>query len=159
MKKFVLLLALFIGAENFVVSQTKITQDERMQWWRDAHFGMFIHWGLYAIPAGVWDGKEIEGIGEWIMKRAQVPAKEYRKLASEFNPVKFNAYDFVSTAKRAGMKYITITSKHHDGFAMFDSDASDYNIADATPYGQDVIKALADECHRQGLKICFYYSQ
>lgn len=158
MKKFILLLALFIGVKNAVVSQP-VTQDERMQWWRDAHFGMFIHWGLYAIPAGVWDGKEIEGIGEWIMKRAQIPAEEYRQLAAEFNPVKFNARDFVTTAKNAGMKYITITSKHHDGFAMFGSDASDYNIVDATPYGKDVIKALADECHRQGLKICFYYSQ
>jgi len=159
MKKLFLLLALIIGVKNFAGSQTNITQDERMQWWRDAHFGMFIHWGLYAIPAGVWDGKEIEGIGEWILKRAQIPVEEYRKLAAEFNPVKFNARDFVTTARNAGMKYITITSKHHDGFAMFDSDASDYNIVHATPYGKDVIKALADECHRQGLKICFYYSQ
>jgi alpha-L-fucosidase len=159
MRKLIVYLLLFIGVENITVAQTNITQDERMQWWREARFGMFIHWGLYAIPAGEWKGKEIEGIGEWIMKRAQIPAVEYCELAKEFNPVKFNARDFVTTAKNAGMKYITITSKHHDGFAMFQSDASKYNIVDATPYGKDVIKALAEECHKQGLKICFYYSQ
>ena len=159
MRKLIVLLVLFIGVENITVAQTNITQKERMQWWREARFGMFIHWGLYAIPAGEWKGKEIEGIGEWIMKRAQIPAVEYRELAKEFNPVKFNACDFVTTAKNAGMKYITITSKHHDGFAMFQSDASKYNIVDATPYGKDVIKDLAEECHKQGLKICFYYSQ
>lgn len=158
MKKILILIVLLIGIKEFAGAQS-VSQNERMQWWRDAHFGMFIHWGLYAIPAGEWEGKEIEGIGEWIMKRAQIPAAEYRQLAKEFNPVKFNAHDFVTTAKNAGMKYITITSKHHDGFAMFKSDASDYNIVDATPYGKDVIKALAEECHKQGLKICFYYSQ
>ena len=159
MRKLIVLLALFIGVESISVAQTNITQDERMQWWRDSRFGMFVHWGLYAIPAGEWNDREIEGIGEWIMKRAQVPAVEYRQLATNFNPVKFNAHDFVATAKNAGMKYITITSKHHDGFAMFQSDASKYNIVDATPFGKDVIKALAEECHKQGLKICFYYSQ
>lgn len=158
MKKTVILVALLIGLGNLTRAQS-ISQDERMHWWREAHFGMFIHWGLYAIPAGEWKGKEIEGIGEWIMKRAQIPASEYRQLAKKFNPVKFNAQDFVTTAKNAGMKYITITSKHHDGFAMFKSDASDYNIVDATPYGKDVIKELAEECHKQGIKICFYYSQ
>ncbi|QGY47812.1 alpha-L-fucosidase [Maribellus comscasis] len=158
MKKILILIALLIGIKDYARAQS-VSQNERMQWWRDAHFGMFIHWGLYAKPAGEWKGKEIEGIGEWIMKRAQIPAVEYRQLAKEFNPVKFNAHDFVTTAKNAGMKYITITSKHHDGFAMFKSDASDYNIVDATPYGKDVIKALAEECHKQGLRICFYYSQ
>jgi alpha-L-fucosidase len=158
MKKTVILIALLMGLGNLTGAQS-ISQDERMQWWREAHFGMFIHWGLYAVPAGEWKGKEIEGIGEWIMKRAQISASEYRQLAKKFNPVKFNAQDFVTAAKNAGMKYITITSKHHDGFAMFKSDASDYNIVDATPYGADVIKELAEECHKQGLKICFYYSQ
>jgi alpha-L-fucosidase len=136
-----------------------LTQDQRMQWWHEARFGMFIHWGLYAIPAGEWKGKEIEGIGEWIMKRAQIPVADYRQLAGQFNPVKFNAHDFVAAAKNAGMKYITITSKHHEGFAMFKSEASPYNIVDATPYGKDVIKALSEECQKQGLKLCFYYSQ
>jgi len=93
------------------------------------------------------------------MKNAKIPVAQYHELAKQFNPVKFNAQDFVATAKNAGMKYITITSKHHDGFAMFKSNASKYNIVDATPYGKDVIKELAEECHKQGLKICFYYSQ
>lgn len=140
-------------------AQQQITQNQRMQWWREGRFGLFIHWGLYAIPAGEWKGKDIAGIGEWIMKRATIPAAEYRTLAKQFNPVQFDAKAFVSVAKAAGMKYITITSKHHDGFAMFRSNASAYNIVDATPYGKDVIKALADECHRQDIKICFYYSQ
>ena len=142
-----------------VFAQNKITQDQRMQWWRNGRFGLFIHWGLYAIPAGEWKGKDIPGIGEWIMKRATIPAVEYRALAKQFNPVKFNAKEYVAVAKAAGMKYITITSKHHDGFAMFKSNASAYNIVDGTPYAKDVIKALADECHAQGVQICFYYSQ
>ncbi len=140
-------------------AQQTISQDQRMHWWRDARFGLFIHWGLYAIPAGEWKGKDIPGIGEWIMKRATIPAAEYRTLAKQFNPVQFDAKAFVSVAKAAGMKYITITSKHHDGFAMFKSKASPYNIVDATPYGKDVIKALADECRKQDMKLCFYYSQ
>ena len=159
MKNFLLLMAFVLGIQPALLAQKAITQDERMQWWREARFGMFIHWGLYCIPAGEWNGKPIEGIGEWIMKRATIPAAEYRQLAKQFNPVKFNAHDFVATAKNAGMKYIAITSKHHDGFAMFKSNASKYNIVDATPYGKDVIKALAEECQKQGLKMCFYYSQ
>ena len=159
MKNFLLLMAFILGIQPALLAQKTITQDERMQWWREARFGMFIHWGLYCIPAGEWNGKPVEGIGEWIMKRATIPATEYRQLAKQFNPVKFNAHYFVATARNAGMKYIAITSKHHDGFAMFKSNASKYNIVDATPYGKDVIKALAEECQKQGLKMCFYYSQ
>lgn len=159
MRKLILFLALLIGIQPIIFAQKTITQDERMQWWRDARFGMFIHWGLYSIPAGEWNGKQYPQIGEWIMKNAKIPVTEYRQLAGKFNPVKFNAHDFVATAKNAGMKYLTITSKHHDGFAMFKSYASKYNIVDATPYGKDVIKALAEECLKQGLKMCFYYSQ
>lgn len=159
MKKIILIISLLLAIQSITVAQKPVSQDERMEWWRDARFGMFIHWGLYSIPAGEWNGMQIPGIAEWIMKRALIPVVEYRQLASKFNPVKFNAHDFVTTAKNAGMKYITITSKHHDGFAMFKSYASNYNIVDATPYGKDVIKALADECQKQGLKLCFYYSQ
>ena len=159
MKKLTTLILILLSIQTLSPAQKTITQDERMQWWREARFGMFIHWGLYCIPAGEWNGKPIDGIGEWIMKRATIPAAQYRELAKQFNPVKFNAHDFVATAKNAGMKYITITSKHHDGFAMFKSNASKYNIVDATPYGKDVIKALAEECQKQGLKMCFYYSQ
>ena len=103
--------------------------------------------------------KGVPGIGEWIMKRAKIPVADYRKLATQFNPVKFNAHDFVSTAKNAGMKYLTITSKHHEGFAMFKSAISKYNIVDATPFGKDIIKELAAECLKQNMKLCFYYSQ
>jgi alpha-L-fucosidase len=156
-KTFVLLIIMAIQVQIF--AQKTITQDERMHWWREARFGMFIHWGLYAIPAGEWKGKEYDHIGEWIMNDAKIPAAEYRQLAAKFNPVKFDARAFVATAKNAGMKYIAITSKHHDGFAMFKSNASKYNIVDATPYGKDIIKALAEECHKQGIQMCFYYSQ
>ena len=160
MKKLTILFTLLLGIGPLLLSQKTITQDERMQWWREARFGMFIHWGLYAIPAGEWNGEQVPGgSAEWIMEHAHIPVADYRQLATKFNPMKFNAHDFVTTAKNTGMKYIVITSKHHDGFAMFKSNASKYNIVDATPYGKDVIKALAEECQKQGLKICFYYSQ
>ena len=133
--------------------------DSRMDWWREARFGMFIHWGLYAIPAGIWKGEEVPGIGEWIMFRKRIPVAEYEKLAGQFNPVKFDAAEWVSLAKRAGQKYIVITSKHHDGFCIFDSAVSDYDIMDATPFGRDPLKELADECQRQGMRLGFYYSQ
>ena len=120
---------------------------------------MFIHWGLYAIPAGVWKGKDIPGIGEWIMFRAQIPVAEYEELAKDFNPVKFDAKAWVQLAKEAGMKYLVITSKHHDGFGMYDSAASDYNIVAATPFKRDPMKDLAEACQEAGLKFCFYYSQ
>jgi alpha-L-fucosidase len=133
-------------------------RDARMAWWREARFGMFIHWGLYAVPAGEYQGKRSKEIGEWIMSWANIPRAEYEKFASQFNPVKFDAAEWVRVAKDAGMKYIVITSKHHDGFAMFDSKVSTYDIVDATPYGKDVMKALSAETKRQGLHFCFYYS-
>jgi alpha-L-fucosidase len=133
--------------------------DPRLDWWRDARFGMFIHWGLYAIPAGLWKGEAIPGIGEWIMLRARIPVAEYEKLAAEFNPVKFDAAAWVSLAKRAGQQYLVITSKHHDGFCLFDSAVTDYDIVDATPFKRDVLKELAAECQKQGIKLGFYYSQ
>ncbi|MGB2821629.1 MAG: alpha-L-fucosidase, partial [Phycisphaerae bacterium] len=130
-----------------------------LRWWREARFGMFIHWGLYAVPAGYYKGKECPGIGEWIMYRFQIPAAEYEEYALRFDPVMFNADAWVRLAKAAGMKYIVITSKHHDGFAMFDSPSSDYDIVDRTPYGRDPMAALAKACRKHGLKLCFYYSQ
>lgn len=134
-------------------------QDPRLDWWRDAKFGMFIHWGLYAVPAGEWKGQKVPGIGEWIMHRARIPVAEYEQLAREFNPVEFDAATWVSLAKRAGQKYIVITAKHHDGFCMYKSAVSDYNIVDATPFGRDPLKELAAECEKQGVKLGFYYSQ
>jgi alpha-L-fucosidase len=119
------------------------------EWFQDARFGMFIHWGVYSVL----------GDGEWVMQNKKIPIADYEKLPREFNPVDFDPVEWVSIAKNAGMKYITITSKHHDGFAMFDSKVSDYNIVARTPYKKDPLKALADEARRQGLKIFFYYSQ
>ncbi len=141
------------------ISQAQQKQDRRMKWWREARFGMFIHWGLYAIPAGTWKGKRVPGIGEWIQKRAPIPVAEYEKLAAKFNPTKYDARAWVQLAKDAGMKYLTLTSKHHDGFALFKSKVSPYNMVDATPYGKDVIVDLAKECKKAGIRLCFYYSQ
>ena len=134
-------------------------KDSRMEWWREARFGMFVHWGLYAQAAGEWEGEKIPWIGEWIMARAQIPVKAYEKLAKDFNPVKYDAEQWVKLAKQAGMKYIVITAKHHDGFAMFHSKASQYNIVDATPFDRDPLKELADACRKNGIRLGFYYSQ
>jgi alpha-L-fucosidase len=134
-------------------------REKRLEWFRDAKYGMFIHWGLYAIPAGEWHGKRSLGLGEWIMNRSRVPVTEYETLAARFNPVRFDADEWVRLAQDAGMKYIVITSKHHDGFAMFKSAVSRYNVVDATPFKRDVLKELADACARRGMRLGFYYSQ
>ena len=134
-------------------------KDTRQKWWKEAKLGMFVHWGLYAIPAGVWKGKDWPGIGEWILKRMEIPIEEYRLLAKQFNPVHFNAEEWVALAVEAGMKYIVVTAKHHDGFAMYHSKCSLYNIVDATPYARDPMADLAVACRKAGIKLCFYYSQ
>ena len=140
-------------------TETPAQRDARMQWWREARFGMFIHWGLYSIPAGTWDGKQIPSVGEWIMNTASIPVADYKALAPIFNPTAFSAHDIVALAKSAGMKYIVITAKHHDGFAMFDSKADPFNLVAATPFKRDPLRELAVECKKQGLKLGFYYSQ
>jgi len=132
--------------------------NNRMEWWRDARFGMFIHWGVYAVPAGNYNGKEVGGIGEWIMYNAKIPHATYEKFAKKFNPIKFDADEWALTMKKAGMKYVVITSKHHDGFAMWDSEVSDYDIVDFAPYGKDVLKALSEACKKQGIKFGVYHS-
>jgi alpha-L-fucosidase len=134
-------------------------KEKRLEWFREAKYGLFIHWGLYAIPAGEWKGQRCLGLGEWLMNRCRVPVKEYEQLATQFNPVKFNADEWVQLAQDAGMKYMVITSKHHDGFAMFHSKVSPYNIVDATPFKRDALKELADACARHGMRFGFYYSQ
>jgi alpha-L-fucosidase len=142
------------------VFSQQVSKDERMKWWREARFGMFIHWGVYAQFAGVYNGHEqLRGGAEWIMNRSKIPVAEYQAMAKQFNPVKFDADAWVKTARDAGMKYIVITAKHHDGFALFKSNASKWNIADATPYGKDVLKPLAAACKKYGVKLGFYYSQ
>src|SRR5580692_9081567 len=135
------------------------SQDEKMAWFREAKFGLFIHWGLYCIPAGEWKGQPVAGIGEWIMNRAQIPVKEYEQLAPQFDPAQVNADQWVHMAQDAGMKYIVITSKHHEGFAMYHSQVTPYNIYDATPFHRDPIRELAQACAKHGIKFGFYYSQ
>jgi alpha-L-fucosidase len=132
------------NTDNFPVEDSSL----KMEWFREARFGLFIHWGLYAIPSA----------GEWVQFHRSIPGAEYEKYANQFNPVKFNAEEWVSLAKNAGMKYIVITTKHHEGFCMFDSKLTDFDIVDATPYGRDPMKKLAEECRKQDVKLCFYYS-
>lgn len=126
---------------------------KRTKWWREARFGMFIHWGIYAVPAD-----SHNGAAEWHFSNSQMQVKDYEKYAPQFNPVRFNAAQWVRMAKSAGMKYIVITTKHHDGFAIFDAKNSDYTILRATPFKRDPISELAAECERQGVRLCFYHS-
>ena len=135
--------------------ESRQDRTKRMAWWSGARFGMFIHWGLYAIPAGVWKGDSSHG--EWIRTTAQIPLAEYDAFAASFNPAKFDPRAWVRVAKAAGMRYIVITSKHHDGFALFDAKASEFDVM-ATPFGRDILKELSAACREEGMKLCFYYS-
>lgn len=141
---------------DFIQTETEVEKDNRMQWWRDAGFGLFIHWGLYAVPAGQY-GEETNH-AEWIQETANIPVEEYAKYALEFNPIKFDAEAWVDLAKAAGMKYIVITSKHHDGFCLWDSKVSDFDIMDQSPYQKDILKELSVACQKQGIVLCFYHS-
>ena len=138
-----------------LLSMTGQAQD-RMDWFRDAKFGMFIHWGIYTELAGMY-GDKTDG-GEWMMHSKQIPISEYSALAGQFNPVRFDADDWMSLAAEAGQRYLVVTAKHHDGFAMYGSKVSGYNIVDATPYGRDVLQELHDACLRHGIHFGFYYS-
>ena len=140
-------------------TETKAQRDARMHWWREARFGMFIHWGLYAVPAGVYDGKPIGGLGEWIMRSANIPVGTYADYAKQFDPEQFNADQWVGYAKAAGMKYIVMTAKHHEGFAMFPTKVDDFNINAKTPFKRDPIGEMAAACKKAGLKFGVYYSQ
>ena len=141
------------------MTQKTLSKEERIAWWREAKFGMFIHWGLYAVPAGFWKGTAYPGIGEWVMFKARIPISEYAALADEFNPTEFDADAWADVAADAGMKYMIITAKHHDGFAMYHSEVDAYNIVDATPFDRDPIAELAAACAKRGLKFGVYYSQ
>jgi alpha-L-fucosidase len=154
MRKVILLLTGFLmAAPPFAAAQEGYRPTpENLQaraWFEDARFGLFIHWGVYSVP----------GRGEWVMQNEKIPIAEYETLPPRFNPTGFDPAVLVAMAKAAGMRYITITAKHHDGFAMYDSAVSDYDIVDRTPYGKDVLKMLAEECRKEGLKLFFYYSQ
>ncbi|OQP67618.1 alpha-L-fucosidase [Niastella populi] len=161
MKKVVSAIVLFGCLLHAAWAQTSVhnvSRDKRMEWWREARFGLFIHWGVYSVPAGYYNGQPIKRIGEWIMNRGKIPVAEYKQFAAQFNPVKYDADAWVKLAKDAGMKYIVITAKHHDGFALFKSNASKWNMVDATPYGKDLLKPLAEACRKYGMKLGFYYS-
>jgi alpha-L-fucosidase len=125
--------------------ETPAERDARMKWWREARFGMLITWGVYSVPAGMWDGKQVPGIGEWIMNYASIPVADYKALAPQFNPTGYSAHDIVALAKTAGMKYIIAMPKHHDGFGMYDSKVDPFNIVDATPFKRDPLAELAEE--------------
>jgi alpha-L-fucosidase len=131
---------------------------DKMSWFRDARYGLFIHWGLYSLLAGLWEGEVISHTAEWIMKNAKIPLDKYRRLGDSFNPVNFDAEEIVKSAERWGMRYLVFTTKHHDGFAMFDSSVSDYNIMH-TPFKRDVVKELAEACGKHNMPFGLYYSQ
>ena len=141
-----------------VQKETLEQREERMKWFRDARFGMFIHWGPYSALGGEYHGKPVGWIAEWIQHTARIPMKEYSDDARSFKPVKFDAHEWVSIARNAGMKYIAITSKHHDGFCMWDTHLTDYNIVHWGGFGRDPIAELSKECRKQGLRFGIYYS-
>ena len=140
---------------NFTCINKEAKKIDRMDWWREARFGLFIHWGLFAIPAGEWNGKTNHEV--WIRESAKIPLEKYNEFVSQFNPVKFDAGEWVRMAKDAGMKYIVLITKHHDGFCLFDSKETDFDIM-STPFKRDILKELSDACAKQGIKLCFYYS-
>ncbi len=143
--------------DNYLL-ESKEAFDERMSWWRDAKFGMFIHWGAYAVPAGRYHGKTVEGVGEWIMNTAQIPIPEYETYVKQFDPVDFDARSWARLAKEAGMEYMVITSKHHDGFCLWDSEVTNYDIVDAAPYQKDILRDLKQACDAEGIRLGFYHS-
>lgn len=154
--KSISLLLLLLGCFSMKIAAQPVNP-QSMEWFQNAKFGMFIHWGLYSQTAGDWKGRKAKG-GAHMMLQERIPLKEYALIANDFNPTEFNAEQWAKTAKNAGMKYMVITSKHHDGFAMYDSECSDYNIVKRTPYGKDPMKELVAACRKEGLKFGFYYS-
>lgn len=144
----------------FISLTSTLAQNTKMEWWRDARFGMFIHFGPYAQFGGFYHGhpQKVKN-AEWLFNRMKVPVQEYKDTTKNFNPVKYNAEEWVLMAKNAGMKYLVITAKHHDGFALFDTKTSDWSIMKASPYGKDMLKPLAEACRKHGLKFGLYYSQ
>ena len=149
MKKTILFFLLIFSIKSYAQSYEPSQENiEARKWFSDAKFGLFIHWGVYSIL----------GDGEWVMNNQNISIEEYEKLPSFFNPIDYNPSEWVKMAKDAGMKYITITSRHHDGFSMYDSKITDYDIIDSSPYKRDILKMLAEECKKEGIKLFFYYS-
>jgi len=139
-------------------AKVETSRDDKMQWWREAKFGLFIHWGVYSVPGGMYKGKKVNRVGEWIMQYEHIPVLEYKEYAKEFNPVKYDPEAWVRLAKEAGMKYLVITTKHHDGFALYDSKVTDWDVVDASPYGKDLLKPLVESCRNNDIRVGFYYS-
>ncbi len=136
-----------------------MTLEESKKWFKNAGQGLMIHWGLYSLLAGEYRGKRMDYIGEWIMSKFQIPNAEYERLANVFNPIYFDAEEWVKLAKDSGMEYMVVTSKHHDGFCLFKSEVDSYNVVDATPFKRDIIEELANACARHNMKLGLYYSQ
>lgn len=151
--------AILSPAVIFAAEDGLSKHEARMPWWRNARFGIFVHWGVYSVPAGSYNGQAVAGIGEWILRNAEIPVREYRAYAKSFNPVNYNPNRWADLFKESGAKYVVITSKHHDGFALFDSKVSDWDVADATPHKKDLLMPLAKEVRKRGLKFGLYYSQ
>ncbi|MCU0797042.1 MAG: alpha-L-fucosidase [Akkermansiaceae bacterium] len=151
------ILSLFLALITAVNAESPAERDARMQWFREARFGMFIHWGLYSVAAGEWDGKRYGGGVEWIQSLARIPVAEYTPLKDRFNPVKYDPDAWVRLARDAGMRYVVITSKHHDGFCLWDSKLTDWDVA-ASPWGKDLLKPLAEACRKYDMKFCLYHS-
>jgi alpha-L-fucosidase len=167
MKKHAVIFSLFLASllhsaeahRKYFPDETAVQKNKRMQWWREARFGLFIHWGLFSVAGGRWQGQDISGMSEHLQLVQKIAVQDYAALARSFNPVAFDAEEWVRLAEKAGMKYIVITAKHHDGCAMFKSQVTSFNIVDATPYHSDPLKKLAEACHRRGIRLGFYYSQ
>ncbi|SHJ43292.1 alpha-L-fucosidase [Tangfeifania diversioriginum] len=158
-RKIVSIFFLFVFIQS-ISAQKRPPAEERLEWWHDAKFGMFIHWGVYSMYGGVYKGhQQAYGDAAWIENRCKIPVAEYREHARDFNPVNYDPDAWVKQAKEAGMKYLIITAKHHDGFALFDSKASDWDVVDATKYGKDLIEPLVEACKKYGIRLGFYYSQ
>lgn len=147
-----------LAVEESNAPGTEQASEPRMEWFREAKFGMFIHWGVYSELAGYYNGERGWKYSEHIMNTSKIPVDAYEKIAADFNPVDFDAKEWVEIAKVAGMKYMVITAKHHDGFCMYDSDYTNYNIVDWTPFKRDPLQELADACKAGGIRFCIYYS-
>ncbi len=142
------------------ITRAQKTDAGRLDWWHEAKFGMFVHWGVYSLYGGVYQGhRQARGDAAWILNRCKIPVAEYREKAKEFNPQAYDPDAWAKMARDAGMKYLIVGAKHHDGFALFDSKATDWDVVDATPYGKDLLKPLAEACKKYGIRLGFYYSQ
>ncbi len=169
-KNLVILILIYIVLAPSCISQTSDNnkevlptnqnenRDQKMKWWREAKFGLFIHWGVYAVPAGMYKGKKVDRVSSWIMQHEHIPVKEYMEYADQFNPIEYRPEEWVDLAVEAGMKYLVITAKHHEGFSLYDSKVSEWDVVDATPYGKDLLEPLIESCRKKNIKVGLYYS-